>query len=93
MHPGINYRLITDDYALAERLLLKPGNLSWVAAQLGGDAAQAEESIRREIQILQARLAADAAQIFSSGSVIGDSGEQDLLSLQALQDCDVCIST
>ena len=93
LHPGMNYRLITDGYALAERLLLKPGNLSWVAAQLGVDAAQAEESIRRQIQILQARLAADAAQIFSAGSVIGDSGEQDLLSLQALQDCDVCIST
>ena len=55
LHPAMNYRLITDGYALAERLLLKPGNLSWVAAQFGVDAAQAEQSIRRQIQILQAR--------------------------------------
>lgn len=93
LHPGMDYQLITDGYALAERLLLKPTNLSWVSAQLGVDEAEAEASIRREIRALQARLDAEAAQIFSAGSVIGDSAEQDLLSLQALQDCDACIST
>ncbi len=93
LHPGMNYQLITDGYALAERLLLKPVNLGWVAAQLGVAEAEAEVSIRREIQILQAQLATEAAQMFSAGAVIGDSAEQDLLSLQALRACDVCIST
>lgn len=92
-HPEAECQLITDGYGLAERLLLKPVNLRWIAGQLGRREVDVELMIGRRIGILRDQLLEEAGRWFDAGAVIGDSAQCDLDSLHALQSCSACVST
>ena len=92
-HPQAGYQLITDGYGLAERLLLKPVNLRWIAGQLERREIEVERLIRGQTAILRDQLLEQAERLFGAGAVIGDSAQADLDSLHALQSCSACVST